>query len=87
MQIEELTASGQSLKLQLSELKSKLASENNKRAPEQVFLYLNGLAPPTDGFQSLCDLASTSFQTKYAYLNGLRTFKKYMNQNSQSLTI
>ena len=50
MQIEELTASGQSLKLQLSELKSKLASEKNKRAPEQVFLYLNGLAPPTDGF-------------------------------------
>jgi hypothetical protein len=27
-----------------------------------MYLYLNGLAPPAEGFQSLCDLVSTSSQ-------------------------
>jgi hypothetical protein len=30
-----------------------------------VYLYLNGLAPPTERFQSLGDLVSTSSQARY----------------------
>jgi hypothetical protein len=54
---------------------------------EQKYLYLNGLAPLADRFQSLCDLVSSSSQIKYAYLNGLPTLKKYMNLNSQSFAV
>jgi hypothetical protein len=53
----------------------------------QKYLYLDGLAPLAYRFQSLRDLVSSSSQIKYAYLNGLRRVKKYMNQTSQSFAI
>ena len=57
-------------------IQSKLTSEKYKRISQQKYLYLDGLAPPA--YRACVILSPPALKS-----NGLRTVKKYMNQNSQ----